>query len=186
MRYFPLYILLAMVVFFGSCRAIQLGTVSEPPARVESVQPKVEPVPTAAEMAREERKQAAFRKLLGQKPVEPEPPSTTSSPVTRYPTVEAYFSAGNPNPLSHRLGQPNYQRNVSSHRRKAIIERDGGCCLVCGSKVQLEVDHRIALMNGGDNSNENLGTLCDSCHTKKTRYDYAIRKRRQKKETAKR
>ena len=181
-----MYILLAIVVFLASCRAIQLFKVAEPPAKIESVQPKVESVPTAAKTASEDRKQAAFRKLFGQKPIEPEPPSPTSSPVKRYPSVEAYFSDGNPNPLSHRLGQPNYQRNVSSHRRKVIIERDAGCCLVCDSRVQLEVDHRIALMNGGDNSNENLGTLCDSCHTKKTRYDYAIRKRRQKKEAAKR
>ena len=122
---------------------------------------------------------------MGVKPVKPE---GTSKPVrtgTRFKTVEAYFKDGNPNPLSHRLGQPNYERNVSSKTKQEVKSRDGNCCLVCGSTVQLEVDHRIALMNGGDNSVDNLGTLCDSCHNEKTRYDYAIRKRRQK-EAAKR
>ena len=79
-------------------------------------------------------------------------PVDVQQEVTRYPTVEKYLSAGTPNPLSHRLGEPLFPRKVSSSKRKAIIERDGGCCLVCGSTVLLEVDHRIALMNGGDNS----------------------------------
>jgi len=105
---------------------------------------------------------------------------TTPVKVKRFPTVEAYFSDGNPNPLSYRKGEPLYERDVSNSRKKAIKERDGGCCLVCGSTIQLEVDHRIALMNGCDNTDENLGTLCDSCHVEKTRYDWAIKRRRRK------
>ena len=35
-------------------------------------------------------------------------------------------------------------------------------------------------MNGGDNSMENLGTLCDDCHNEKTRYDWSIQKRRKR------
>ena len=109
-----------------------------------------------------------------------EPAPVDVQEVQRYPTVEKYFSAGNPSPLSHRLGEPLFDRDVSNSRKKAIKERDGGCCLVCGSTVQLEVDHRIALMNGGDNSDANLGTLCDSCHIEKTRYDWAIKRKRRK------
>ena len=100
--------------------------------------------------------------------------------VERFETVEAYFKDGNPKPLSHRLGEPNYERRVSDKTKRLVKKRDGNCCLVCGSTRQLEVDHRIALMNGGDNSVDNLGTLCDDCHNKKTRYDYSIRKRRKK------
>ena len=101
--------------------------------------------------------------------------------VERYETVADYFKAGyGKDPISHRLGLPRYDRNVSSSLRRKIIERDGGCCLVCGSTRLLEVDHRRALMNNGDNSPENLGTLCDDCHNKKTRLDYKIRKQRRK------
>ena len=108
-----------------------------------------------------------------------EPDLEVAAEVQRYPTVEKYFSAGNPNPLSHRIGEPLYERRVSNSRKKAIIKRDGNACLVCGASGYLEVDHRIALMNGGSNEDSNLGTLCDDCHNKKTRLDYKIRKRRQ-------
>ena len=101
-------------------------------------------------------------------------------PVKRFATVEDYFKDGNPKPLSHRRGLRSYKRDVSEKTKKEVKKRDGNCCLVCGSTYQLEVDHRIALMNGGDNSKKNLGTLCDSCHNKKTRLDYKIRKQRQK------
>ena len=58
-------------------------------------------------------------------------PTTIETPTVellRFPTVEAYFSAGNPNPLT-RLGYPLIQRDVSSSRRRAIIKRDGGVLL---------------------------------------------------------
>ena len=113
-----------------------------------------------------------------------EPPAIDQAPipaeVQRFKTVEAYFKAGNPHPLTHRFGELSFGRDVSNSRRLAIIERDGGCCLVCGSTIDLEVDHRIALMNNGDNSDENLGTLCDECHKEKTRYDWSIQRRRRK------
>ena len=98
---------------------------------------------------------------------EVETPPPTPVKVKRFPTVEKYFSDSNPNPLSYRKGEPLFARDVSNSRKKAIKERDGNCCLVCGSTVQLEIDHRISLMNGGDNSDENLGALCDSCHVEK-------------------
>ena len=101
-------------------------------------------------------------------------------PATKYESVDAYFKDAYPNPLSHRFNKPRYERDVSTSRKKKIIERDGGCCLVCGSTYKLEVDHRIALMNNGDNSDENLGTLCDSCHTIKTRLDWKVKKQRRK------
>jgi 5-methylcytosine-specific restriction endonuclease McrA len=41
----------------------------------------------------------------------------------------------------------------------------------------LEVDHRRALMNGGDNSLDNLSTMCDACHTVKTRMDRSLNKK---------
>ena len=98
----------------------------------------------------------------------------------RFETIEAYFKDGNPKPISHRLGLPRYERRVSNSTKQKVKNRDGNCCLVCGSTINLEVDHRIALMNGGDNEINNLGTLCDDCHNKKTRLDYRVRKQREK------
>ena len=78
------------------------------------------------------------------------------------------------------MAVPKRSANVLERTKNQVKERCGNCCEVCGSIRQLEVDHKIALMNGGSNSVSNLGVLCDSCHTKKTRLDYKIRKQRQK------
>ncbi len=106
------------------------------------------------------------------------PPAT--APATQYADVNEYFSAGNPYPLSHRFGLPRYEREVSRSLKKKIKERDGNCCVVCGSTEDLEVEHRRALMNNGDNSESNLSTLCVPCHDKKTRLDWEVKKRRRK------
>lgn len=60
--------------------------------------------------------------------------------------------------------------------RNKIIARDKKC-LKCGSTNKLEVDHIKALVNGGDMwAEDNLRTLCHSCHLKKTRLDLYKRK----------
>lgn len=56
-------------------------------------------------------------------------------------------------------------------RKRSIYVRDGGHCCMCGRVVDLhdsELDHRIALQFGGDNSWKNLWTLCIECHTGKS------------------
>ena len=113
--------------------------------------------------------------------VDPSPEPERIYEVKRFESVDAYFKDANPNPLTYRRGLPNFDRSVSLRTKNKVKERDGGCCLVCGSTVKLEVDHRIALSNGGDNSMENLGTLCDDCHTIKSRLDGSIRRQRDKK-----
>ena len=150
--------------------------------------PTVLPRPTMTGAERIEAEQAAIaiatelesKQRATEAPETPALEASTPTPVKRFATVEAYFSNGNPNPLSHRRGLRNHERDVSERTKKEVKKRDGGCCLVCGSKRDLEVNHKIALMNGGDNSKDNLGTLCDSCHNTKTRLDYKIRSRRQK------
>jgi 5-methylcytosine-specific restriction endonuclease McrA len=58
-----------------------------------------------------------------------------------------------------------------------ILIRDGNACVKCGSKDQLEVDHIRAIMNDGENWEENnLQTLCKECHKKKTKNDWKIKK----------
>lgn len=71
-------------------------------------------------------------------------------------------------------------RDVSSSLRHKILDRDHHRCVICLSKTKLEVDHRIALMNGGSNEPSNLFTLCDICHTEKTRMDRSINRQLKK------
>jgi hypothetical protein len=40
-------------------------------------------------------------------------------------------------------------------------------CEICGSTHNLDAHHRISRANGGDDSEENIETLCKSCHRTK-------------------
>ena len=49
--------------------------------------------------------------------------------------------------------------------RAQARQRDGNCCVRCGGTESLEVHHRVALADGGDEfALSNLETLCRSCH----------------------
>ena len=53
--------------------------------------------------------------------------------------------------------------------RKVVLERDGYRCRSCRYAGKLEVDHVVALADGGDPwAPDNLQTLCRPCHIKKT------------------
>lgn len=57
-------------------------------------------------------------------------------------------------------------------QRKRIRERDNYCCCVCGRATPTgQVDHKVALINGGTNDDTNLWLLCVPCHDTKTRLD---------------
>lgn len=61
------------------------------------------------------------------------------------------------------------KRAVSLTKRFEIFQRDKFKCQTCGASAKsddarLEVDHRIPLSRGGDNSDENLWTLCFACN----------------------
>lgn len=53
---------------------------------------------------------------------------------------------------------------VSAATRERIIERDGNTCLRCGNTENLNPHHIIPVAVGGENTDENLATLCKSCH----------------------
>lgn len=60
--------------------------------------------------------------------------------------------------------------------RKEILARDK-VCQNCGSENNLEVDHIIALVNGGRMwDKDNLRVLCHKCHIQKTKSDLYERK----------
>ena len=53
--------------------------------------------------------------------------------------------------------------------RRAVFDRDGWRCVMCGKAGRLECDHILPLQLGGDPWDmENLQTLCRSCHIRKT------------------
>jgi len=55
--------------------------------------------------------------------------------------------------------------------RGGILKRDGYACQECDSRDFLHVHHIKPLSAGGDNSENNLITLCRKCHKEKHKYE---------------
>jgi 5-methylcytosine-specific restriction endonuclease McrA len=51
--------------------------------------------------------------------------------------------------------------------RLAVFERDGGRCVDCGSRFELQYDHVIPVALGGAGTVENLQVLCAPCNRAK-------------------
>jgi len=49
--------------------------------------------------------------------------------------------------------------------RRAILQRDGWRCQFCGAMTNLEVHHQRFRSHSGEDTEENLTTLCDDCHS---------------------
>ena len=60
-----------------------------------------------------------------------------------------------------KLGKQIYRRLM-----KRVLERDGWRCRKCGSLENLQVHHKIHRSQQGNDSLENLITLCAYCHVK--------------------
>ena len=48
--------------------------------------------------------------------------------------------------------------------RQQVLRRDGWRCQFCGAMLNLEVHHKQFRSHSGQDSEENLITLCVSCH----------------------
>jgi 5-methylcytosine-specific restriction endonuclease McrA len=48
--------------------------------------------------------------------------------------------------------------------RNQVLGRDGWRCQSCGSRSSLEVHHKEFRSHSGDDSEQNLVTLCALCH----------------------
>ena len=66
------------------------------------------------------------------------------------------------------------RRPISLRVRTLVLKRDNHSCVKCGAnrrtdkRTRLEVDHIRPVSRGGDNSPENLQTLCSNCNLGKS------------------
>jgi 5-methylcytosine-specific restriction endonuclease McrA len=54
--------------------------------------------------------------------------------------------------------------NLYEELRNQVLRRDGWRCQLCGAMSNLEVHHKEFRSHSGDDSEENLITLCITCH----------------------
>jgi len=83
---------------------------------------------------------------------------------------------GNHNPSVNRMmmsGRGTTKRSVSETKKKFVAANQNWLCGDCSHQLPawFEVDHVIALHNGGSNEVSNLVALCRDCHGKKTAMD---------------
>jgi 5-methylcytosine-specific restriction endonuclease McrA len=89
--------------------------------------------------------------------IEPVPAPESHEPVASVSREEAYRQ----------------RRLLTPRLRWKILQRDDFRCLSCGAdaagdrSVRLDVDHIVAIANGGKTVPENLRTLCSRCNNGK-------------------
>ena len=54
-----------------------------------------------------------------------------------------------------------------SEVRREVWRRDGGACVKCGSRQNLEYDYIIPVAKGGSNTARNIELLCEVCNRSK-------------------
>ena len=55
------------------------------------------------------------------------------------------------------------RNDTSMETKNKVWSRDGGCCVWCGSRSKVTVDHIISVCLGGNHSLSNLRLLCREC-----------------------
>lgn len=64
--------------------------------------------------------------------------------------------------------------DISPKVKDLVWRRDNGCCVLCGSPYAFPNAHFIARSQGGLGIEENVVTLCRSCHD---RYDNSVERK---------
>lgn len=87
-------------------------------------------------------------------------------------------------PVTHRREVPEWigktpNSAIPPRVQLRVIERAGNCCASCHhpftALTKPEIDHIVALVNGGENREGNLQALCRWCHRPKTDADVALK-----------
>jgi len=68
------------------------------------------------------------------------------------------------NPPSLKLRRIRLDAEAYQKLHRQILERDGWRCQLCGSLSGLQVHHVQRRSQSGDDSGDNLITLCSTCH----------------------
>jgi len=61
------------------------------------------------------------------------------------------------------MGKRTQALSIPPTVKRAVYERDGGCCILCGRRGNPEA-HYIPRSQGGLGIEENIVTLCRDCH----------------------
>jgi 5-methylcytosine-specific restriction endonuclease McrA len=69
------------------------------------------------------------------------------------------MSSIGPKPMPFRLDPVSYET-----LRQQVLRRDGWRCQSCGTMSNLEVHHKEFRSHAGEDSEQNLITLCSKCH----------------------
>lgn len=65
------------------------------------------------------------------------------------------------------IGRTDVRGYISPRLRRAVHDRDGWICVDCGDTEDLTLDHIHPWSKGGDDTFDNLRTLCRSCNSRK-------------------
>ena len=78
--------------------------------------------------------------------------------------------------MAGRAGRRIYKTKRWQAVRRAVFERDGWKCVLCGRMGALECDHRQPIVRAGDwFAMSNLQTLCRGCHIRKSAGEHKTR-----------
>jgi len=67
-------------------------------------------------------------------------------------------------PIGAKPGRLRLDPEAYESLRQQVLRRDGWRCQSCGAMAKLEVHHQEFRSHSGHDAEENLITLCNSCH----------------------
>lgn len=88
-------------------------------------------------------------------------------PSLRFYTILSELVDRVNDPIQEERLAPDRQR-IPDEVKIAVWRRDGGSCVKCSSRENLEFDHIIPVSKGGSNTTRNIELLCEECNRRKS------------------